>query len=163
MVNPSIERMPAGMLCIRTDQPTNRICDCGASFASGHAARCLKCMVAGVGERPKTKVISKPKAPRPPIRASTGARAKSKVNQKPKIVTRVALLSASSLVKPVAPVRREIVCVLCGETVPKGVLLRHKHDRHGEREITPSPAQDHKGGYLKVFQGGLPSLGKNSR
>ena len=147
------------------DQAMNRICACGASFASSHADICLKCMVAGVGKpKGKPKSVATPIAPPAVVAATNGTRAKSKALKQPKNLGVIAPPSGvARRVVPVAPVPRGIYCVLCGELVPKGALLRHKHDRHGEKEITPSPAQAHRAGWIKVVQGGLPSLGKNSR
>ena len=142
---------------------SSRMCKCGVSFTSEHASTCLRCMVAVLAKPAKTKETPKFKRPRQLTTATAGIQSKSKANQRQKIVVRIVLPGELITAKPVAPVRREIVCVLCGEAVRKGTLLRHKLDRHGEMEISPSPEQDHKGGYVKVFQGGLPSLGKNSR
>lgn len=54
-----------------------------------------------------------------------------------------------------------LVCILCGERVPKNGLLKHKADAHGELQVTPSPVRS-KGSdvWVNVFQGGLPGLGK---
>lgn len=52
-------------------------------------------------------------------------------------------------------------CVLCGEFIPKGMLLSHKELIHNEKKITASPAVDKNSStWVSVVGGGLPSLGK---
>ena len=57
--------------------------------------------------------------------------------------------------------RGGLKCILCGVRVPKGDLLKHKADVHGEMQVTPSPVRS-KGtnAWVSVYQGGLPGLGK---
>lgn len=54
-----------------------------------------------------------------------------------------------------------VVCILCGRSVAKGELLKHKAMAHGEMQVTPSPAQKTSAnGWVNVVSGGLPGLGK---
>lgn len=57
-----------------------------------------------------------------------------------------------------------IVCILCGEKVPKGHLLKHKRDIHGEK-IGSQPTINRRKNtqWVRFIQGGLPSLGKRHR
>jgi len=51
------------------------------------------------------------------------------------------------------------VCPLCGTKVLQRQLLQHKHDVHGELQVTPSPVSDRRPGlWVSVCSGGLPSL-----
>lgn len=60
--------------------------------------------------------------------------------------------------------KNNLICVLCGEIVPRGQILEHKEKMHGEAKILPSPARKKSGNiWVSVFQGGLPGLGKRSR
>jgi hypothetical protein len=60
--------------------------------------------------------------------------------------------------------RKPLICALCGVTIPYGSMLAHKEEVHGEKRVTLSPARVIKSdGWVSVFQGGLPSLGRNSK
>jgi hypothetical protein len=52
-------------------------------------------------------------------------------------------------------------CALCGLKIPSGGLLKHKEIAHGEK-VVPRHAQTEcqKSLWIKLVQGGLPSLGK---
>ena len=57
--------------------------------------------------------------------------------------------------------KKGTVCILCGEFIPKGLLLTHKQLKHNEAKITASPAVNKKSpAWVSVVGGGLPSLGK---
>ena len=152
------------------DPSTIRVCSCGARFSSSHATSCLKCMFIGVEKIPRTEIsVTSEEKPHSNI-ASTDVHTKSKKKKKQRgshkptvnaeaITVQHSRLPLSSSTIP----RGIIVCVLCGEFVSKGKLLKHKHERHGEMQIAPSPSHDRKVDWITIFQGGLPGLGKNSR
>lgn len=54
-----------------------------------------------------------------------------------------------------------LYCVLCGQKVPAGRLLEHKKTAHGEK-LVPRSAETvgQKSHWVRLIQGGLPSLGK---
>lgn len=57
-----------------------------------------------------------------------------------------------------------VTCILCGKKIPKGHLLEHKSQIHGEKMYEASPVRKSStNNWVNVVQGGLPSLGKNSR
>lgn len=57
-----------------------------------------------------------------------------------------------------------ISCPLCGQLIKKGRLLRHKQEFHGEKSGFDSIKMPHNPNqWVKVYSGGLPSLGKKSR
>ncbi len=58
---------------------------------------------------------------------------------------------------------RANVCVLCGAQVPAGQMLAHKEEAHGEARVVTSPLQPHRSGWVSIWQGGLPGLGRRSR
>jgi hypothetical protein len=134
-----------------------RICACGTSYVSAHATSCLKCMMAAAATSPPPTDQRKRGSASPIAALPSNAAPKGKKSKRP---------------PPPPPSRRLMgfarppegtVCVLCGEFIPKGQLLQHKAERHRERVISPSPAQPHKDSWVRVHQGGLPSLGKRSR
>ena len=53
-------------------------------------------------------------------------------------------------------------CILCGESVESGRMRYHKYIKHGESLIIPSSKtkKSKKIHWVKIYQGGLPSLGK---
>lgn len=54
-----------------------------------------------------------------------------------------------------------VVCILCGKRVPRGKLLEHKQNVHGETMYTHSPARYRTSSlWVQIVQGGLPGLGK---
>jgi hypothetical protein len=56
------------------------------------------------------------------------------------------------------------LCQLCGETVPSGDILAHMASKHGQSLALPSGPVGREGNtWVKVMQGGLPSLGKASK
>lgn len=56
---------------------------------------------------------------------------------------------------------KALICVLCGLKIPFGGLLKHKELIHGEK-VVPRQVQTNskKSQWIKIVQGGLPSLGK---
>jgi hypothetical protein len=54
-----------------------------------------------------------------------------------------------------------VYCVLCGQKVPAGRLLEHKKTAHDEKFV-PRSAETvgQKSHWVRLIQGGLPSLGK---
>jgi hypothetical protein len=56
---------------------------------------------------------------------------------------------------------KTLYCVLCGQKISSGGLLEHKELAHGEK-IVPRAVQaaSLKSHWIKLIQGGLPSLGK---
>lgn len=77
------------------------------------------------------------------------------------------LLQLSGLLTPQKPaqprtLRGRIACVLCGEMVARGELLRHKMGKHGESQVADAAVHRRKKKrvWVKVVPGGLPTLGK---
>jgi len=59
--------------------------------------------------------------------------------------------------------KKSITCVLCGKMVKSGTLLEHKRNVHGENESPPRLGLWGLGtssGWVTIWQGGLPGLGK---
>lgn len=59
--------------------------------------------------------------------------------------------------------RGTITCLLCGKRVPRGTLLDHKRNIHGEAESPPSLGRWGGGawsGWVTIWSGGLPGLGR---
>jgi hypothetical protein len=59
--------------------------------------------------------------------------------------------------------RGTITCLLCGKRVPRGTLLDHKRNVHGEAESPPSLGRWGGGawsGWVTIWSGGLPGLGR---
>jgi hypothetical protein len=55
-------------------------------------------------------------------------------------------------------------CILCGQSVESGKMLAHKHDVHGEKIYSCSTVgRSPKSQWVRIFQGGLPGLGKRKR
>jgi len=66
---------------------------------------------------------------------------------------------ANSVIKPKPP--KSITCVLCGMSIPKGRLLEHKFKVHGEEKISRGSGYfGSSGGWVSIWSGGLPGLGK---
>lgn len=63
------------------------------------------------------------------------------------------------------PARRKgLLCPLCGLTVQYGKMLEHKKTEHNEAVVKRKPVNEQpKSVWVKVYQGGLPSLGKRSK
>ena len=60
--------------------------------------------------------------------------------------------------------RSGLLCPLCGLTVQYGKMLEHKKTEHGEAVVKRKPVTENpKAVWVKVYQGGLPSLGKRSK
>lgn len=59
--------------------------------------------------------------------------------------------------------RKKLTCVLCGAVVRYGKMLEHKYLAHGEQKYTSSHTTHKPNQWVRVYQGGLPSLGKRRR
>ena len=125
-----------------------------------------------------SKMTSSPKqlpAPKSKSKTSPPSIPKSQSKSSPKqamlrLISRLEALRESIRPKPkllAKGSRRaspKLTCALCGQTVSKGQMLEHKHEVHGERKVVPSPVQQHSPNrWVRVFQGGLPGLGKRNR
>lgn len=56
-----------------------------------------------------------------------------------------------------APVK----CILCGQSIKSGQMLAHKQSVHGEKPYSSSTVgRSPSNQWVRVFQGGLPGLGK---
>ena len=56
---------------------------------------------------------------------------------------------------------KTLYCALCGLTIPSGELLKHKEVAHGEKVVPRhGESERQKSLWIKLVQGGLPSLGK---
>jgi hypothetical protein len=143
---------------------------CGAEFTSSHSVYCIPCMFvrsATRNEKPsdggdtrRLKEESR-KEPKTYLKPNSGdrdglTRRHRKLTFKKKAQVQA---KASDL-----PISKGVVCPLCDRRIPPGEMLDHKASSHGEAKVVPSPAQPHKKDqWVSVYQGGLPSLGKNSR
>lgn len=57
-----------------------------------------------------------------------------------------------------------VKCVLCGKSIESGKMLAHKQQVHGEKPYSSSTVgRSPSSQWVRVFQGGLPGLGKRHR
>lgn len=102
-----------------------------------------------------------------PLQARTSRRTEE---QNQALVRAFRRLQEKSAKRLVAPTRwlgsngGKATCALCGDAVAKGMMLKHKELMHGEVQVVASPAGPVRTStWVRVFQGGLPSLGKRRR
>jgi hypothetical protein len=84
---------------------------------------------------------------------------KSKTGKKARLLEKGAMLLAKHKREP-----PPLICILCGEVLPKGGMLSHQAEIHGHRKVVPSPPKSPvKPQWVSIVGGGLPSLGKRRR
>lgn len=99
--------------------------------------------------------------------AARGRTKEKSPRNKPMVTQPRESLSAAQKYKKALNSRKSgggVVCILCGKRVPKGKLLEHKQDVHGEAMYVCSPARYRPSSpWVQIVQGGLPGLGKRHR
>lgn len=146
--------------------PNVSICEsCGSIFQSSHASQCIKCMLSNAQARLEKEAVERAQRKRGnSSKSSTNVPEASPAKKLGKRRPRTFTVNTPITYAPRG--RRLITnrCALCGQSIPLGQMLKHKEDRHGEYPATPSAVKlRRQTTWVRVYQGGLPSLGKRSR
>ena len=152
----------------------NHCIACGYSLEQVGTDLCFPCLVRGAivsmsgNPAPIRKIKTKAlrETPRQQDLVATAALAAlshaGKALAKGKNTTQSSKAKAGQFKKSGASLKeKSMVCVLCGQGVAAGSILKHKAEAHGEAQVVPSPARNKRTNtWVSVYQGGLPGLGK---
>lgn len=133
---------------------------CQQAFVSDHSEFCIMCMMQNSVLKKELEVLNSKNRQKTNLAKNLSpANQNHKVNQQNK----TKLSKKDKKLKEEVRHLSKVKCILCGELIEprRGAMAEHKNKAHGETLYKSSPIGKAKvNSWVKIYQGGLPGLGK---